>query len=228
MIQAKQILHIGYDNHTNFTKTILTCHHLIALLIFTTMYVNLIEIVGVIAGAIMALSTMHLIQLIRYHNNLSRTSDKSKAKFFEALRNSISRNPEIGLEEIKHIHSGFCESTESNVPLGNLLQEHVYQINLEKDDGKDNLHTSKIHELIEESQRSDPYEELPSNERSVFLSISNAINFGNSQQANSELERLKTQMVEKIDTIRKLEKTTKWSVPLSFFSAFVAIVSLIF
>lgn len=146
-----------------------------------------------------------------------------KGIFFQTLDNGFTENLINTTKDILQIYQGIYPGTEDNRYSGAINKLNEYRIHLinqnEIIDGKIELNKKDVIEklsiFVKELENATPFSFLPTTERMPFTEIMDYCDSGNYEAIRNKIKDVSHILQGKNDTIEKVTKSNKWSVPLA-------------
>lgn len=168
-------------------------------------------------------------------NEVSKKVINKKEKFFESLFQGLKSNIINSISDIENIYQGITDlSSESSNYDYNMLQWlKEFLVKLMLKDFDEDLSNDTYNELkdkttifIKEYEESSPFSNLPEREKNLFNDLLLYLNSDkiNNEHVKTKLKELNSIFQTKVNTLDKLERINKWSVPLSITGLILTIV----
>jgi len=167
-------------------------------------------------------------------NEVSKKVIKKKEKFFESLFQGLKSNIINSISDIENIYQGITnlssESSNYDYSMLQWLKEFLVKVMLK--DFDEDLSNDTYNELkdkttifIKEYEESSPFSNLPEREKNLFNDLLLYLNSDkiNNEHVKTKLKELNSIFQTKVNTLDKLERINKWSVPLSIIGLILTI-----
>jgi hypothetical protein len=185
---------------------------------------SIVVSIAVVAGYAVAVSKLF--------NKISERKQIEEKRFLKALSNGIKTGIVTEFSDIENIYKGVRGASgdeESNkARLAKWLRQ--YLLSLFENDG-DNTETEiarkikiEITKYIEQVEKTTPHAGLPDLERSIIRDIDTYLSIENKDAAKRKIDELVAAIQVREESLKKLESTNKWSVPLSVIGLILTVI----
>lgn len=167
-------------------------------------------------------------------SEVSKKVINKKEKFFESLFQGLKSNIINSISDIENIYQGITnlssESSNYDYSMLQWLKEFLVKVMLK--DFDEDLSNDTYNELkdkttifIKEYEESSPFSNLPEREKNLFNDLLLYLNNDkiNNEHVKTKLKELNSIFQTKANTLDKLERINKWSVPLSIIGLILTI-----
>lgn len=167
-------------------------------------------------------------------SEVSKKVINKKEKFFESLFQGLKSNIINSISDIENIYQGITnlssESSNYDYSMLQWLKEFLVKVMLK--DFDEDLSNDTYNELkdkttifIKEYEESSPFSNLPEREKNLFNDLLLYLNSDkiNNEHVKTKLKELNSIFQTKANTLDKLERINKWSVPLSIIGLILTI-----
>lgn len=170
-----------------------------------------------------AVIAAYAVAVSKMLNRITERKESEEKRFLKALSSGIKSGVINGFSDIENIYKGVRGSVGdeevNRARLAKWLRAYLLQLFESEIDEKNSQSVqsikNEITEYINQVEKSSPHVGLPDLERSIVRDIETYLNSEQKDGVSRKLDELVTAIQVREETLRKIQSTNKWAVPLS-------------
>lgn len=188
---------------------------------------------NIVYGITISLITTTYVYAVVFTLRRTRRRRKlQKKSFVETFIRGLSENTIECYEDLINIYSGITNLSTADLENKQGLNKWLRQILamlISKEIGdfstdETNAIKNTITEFIKENEKTNPYTDLPDNERNIINDISSYNRLGDKEAVNRKIHELSSVIITRYEQQKKIERLNKWSIPLAVIGVILTVI----
>ncbi|MBN2788419.1 MAG: hypothetical protein JXQ69_08885 [Paludibacteraceae bacterium] len=156
-------------------------------------------------------------------NTILGKEQKNKEKLFDEIDKKFKAGLIKSKEDLLIIINSFSRQYNNVYSLGPILEDYItYRLN-EKNDVETPVKYDLLKTIINQENKEKPYENIPDEERRLFLAINDNIKYKDFDVIKFNLHELSMLISTRHKSFKKIARANKWSIPIAIISLIITV-----